>query len=268
MSDDSLSTMSDDGTVNPPPMQPPIILFMETSNDGSSESLYRFVIGGQIKEITISPGTFDSETLKSPIQFLPRLPDSERWTFAHISRDKTSGDLNTFISSRERPPIRNQWHHTLVDYHDLETGEWLYERTFEVVSHSGILPGGNMVAKIARSESEMPLNKRETRAYQLLKDSRLTLRFLGHIHKNGRIIGFLIEKLEGRCASSDDLAICKAALERVHGLGLLHGNVNRYNFLITDQGVKLLNFELSEEITCSRSMYDEVTRFYAEFDVE
>ncbi|KAL2867389.1 uncharacterized protein BJX67DRAFT_85035 [Aspergillus lucknowensis] len=89
-----------------------------------------------------------------------------------------------------------------------------------------------MIAKIARFEWEIPHIERGTRAYQLLEGSGLAPRFLAHIHENGRIMGLLLDKIEGRSASIQDLDICEAALGKLHELGFLHGNVNRCNLLV------------------------------------
>lgn len=85
--------------------------------------------------------------------------------------------------------------------------------------------------------------ERATRAYPLLEGSGLSPRFLGHIHENGRIMGFLLEKIIGRAAFVEDLSICETAFGKLDGLGLLHGDPNRYNFLVMGERVKLLDFE-------------------------
>jgi len=76
-------TMSGDHTSNPPTQ--PIILSMEVDDDDSFESEYRLRIGNQVKYLVISPGTFDRDTLSSPLQSLPLLPYNEEWTVASIS---------------------------------------------------------------------------------------------------------------------------------------------------------------------------------------
>lgn len=92
----------------------------------------------------------------SPIQSLPSLPYDEEWTVAHISRDETSGDLRTSLSSRTPAGVRCQWHHTLVDCLELEKTEQLTATAFEAVPRSSLpitLPSpATMIAKIARFE--------------------------------------------------------------------------------------------------------------------
>lgn len=121
-----------------------------------------------------------------------------------------------------------------------------------------------MIAKIARFEWEIPRAEQETRAYQLLEGSGLAPRFLAHVHENGRIVGFLLEKTEGRSASIQDLSACETALGKLHELGLVHGDVNRYNFLVTEEGVKLLDFERLRENASPESMSKELENLRAE----
>lgn len=99
-----------------------------------------------------------------------------------------------------------------------------------------------MIAKIARFEWERTRSEQETRAYQLLEGYGLAPRFIAHVHENGRVAGFLLEKIEGRSASFQDLSLCETALGKIHKLGLRHGDVYRYKFLVTEEVVKLLDF--------------------------
>ncbi|KAJ8123737.1 hypothetical protein ONZ43_g381 [Nemania bipapillata] len=121
-----------------------------------------------------------------------------------------------------------------------------------------------MIAKIASFEWELPRIEQETRAYQLLEGSGLAPRFLAHIHENGRIMGFLLEKLEGRSASIQDLSGCEAALRKFYELGFVHGDVNRYNFLVTEDGVKLLDFECFQENASPEAMSKELESLSAQ----
>ncbi|KAH7227616.1 hypothetical protein BKA60DRAFT_675243 [Fusarium oxysporum] len=262
-----MAEMSDDATANPLLIQP-VILSMEVDDDDSFESEYRLRIGDQVKYLVISPRTFDRDTLSFPIQSLPCLPCNEEWTVAHISRDETSGELETSISNRALAGVRCRWHHTQVDCLELEKTKQLTAMTFEAISHPilpvTLPPSATIIAKIARFEWELPRIEQETRAYQLLEGSGLAPRFLGHIHENGRIMGLLIEKIEGRPASFQDLRICETALGKLHELGHAHGDVNRYNFLVTEEGVKLLDFECFVENASPESMLRELESLRAE----
>jgi predicted Ser/Thr protein kinase len=151
------------------------------------------------------------------------------------------------------------WHSVNINVLDLKRVEQLTGATFEAMLskpttstttiHPPSLPT-NIIAKTARFEWEIPRIEQETRAYQLLQqqDPELAPQFLGHIHEEGRVMGFLLEKLDGRRhASISDLSDCEAALKRLHSLGLSHGDVNRYNFLVGENDVKLIDFERFQE---------------------
>ena len=114
-----------------------------------------------------------------------------------------------------------------------------------------------MVAKIARFEWEIPGIIHETRAYMLLEGTGLAPRFLGHIQEHGRVIGFLLEKVDRmRRAGLSDLARCRDALRAFHQItAMQHGDVNRHNFLVSDgeRGkVVLIDFERSRSFSCGK----------------
>ena len=65
-------------------------------------------------------------------------------------------------------------------------------------------------------------------------------RFLGHITDNGtRVVGFVLERLAGvREAGLGDLEGCRAALGRLHALGVAYGvgGLRRHSFLVGEGG--------------------------------
>ncbi|KAI0156915.1 alpha-galactosidase A [Xylariaceae sp. FL1272] len=234
----------------------PLILSMDVVEDNTLESEYRLRIGDNVKYIVISPGTFDKNTLCFPLKSLPRLPYNEDWTVAHISRHHTTGDLRYSTLSLNMIGIY-QWHSKRVNCLELVKTSEKTTTTCEVLSKSVPSPH-SAIAKIARFEWEIPRLEHETRAYQLLEDSGITPRFLAHIHENGRIMGLLLEKLEGRVPVSDDLQLCKTALTALHGLGHAHGDLSKESFLVTHTGVKLIGFGCLRRNASPESMRDEV----------
>ena len=260
------AVLRSDYTTNPA-MQP-TVLSMEVDDDDACESEYRLRIGNQVKYLVISPGTFDRDTLSFPVPSLPRFPNNEEWTVASISRDETSDDLKVSLSNRTLAGVKSQWHHAKIDCLELEKTKQLTAMAFE--AHSQSLTKATppspaiVIAKIARFEWELPRIEQETRAYRLLEGSGLAPRFLAHLHEKGRIMGFLLEKIEGRPASFEDLSICEGALRKLHELGFVHGDVNRYNFLITEDGAKLLDFEHLRENASPELMRRELETLRAE----
>ncbi|KAJ4325700.1 hypothetical protein N0V94_000459 [Neodidymelliopsis sp. IMI 364377] len=256
------------------------MLSMEVDDDNENDSEYRIRIGNSVKYLKIAAATFDRDTLSIPLASLPSLPYSnDNWTVAHISRDTESGELKTSLSEQELADVQNVWHSTQIDVLDLDRVERLTVTAFEAVIRGTTVSSSKlttaspfrsrMVAKIARFEWEIPPVERETRAYQLLqqKDPELAPQFLGHIREGDRVIGFLLEKLEGRRnAVVRDLHDCEMALGRFHNLGLLHGDVNRHNFLVNNDGVKLIDFEHFQENATEVLRISEMQSLRAELD--
>ncbi|KAJ5884183.1 hypothetical protein N7504_011755 [Penicillium tannophilum] len=145
--------------------------------------------------------------------------------------------------------IKDIWHPVLIDCLDLKKTQLLTPTAYEV-TYSGddhlLLKESPVIAKIARFEWELPRLSQETRAYQKLENTGLAPRFLGHIHEHGRVIGFVLEKLEGRDADINDLKSCQASVQRLHDIGIVHGDLNRYNFIMQDDSARLIDFEKSK----------------------
>ncbi|KAH7128831.1 alpha-galactosidase A [Dendryphion nanum] len=252
----------------------PSIISMEIDDDNENESEYRLRIGNKVKYLKVAAATFDRATLSFPLAHLPPLPyEDDNWTVAYLSRDVESGKLKTLLSGQQIAGVENVWHSVRVDVLNLRRVERLTAVTFEATVCESttlttpLLPN-TVVAKIARFEWEVPRIERETRAYQLLQqlESDLAPRFLGHIHEGGRVMGFILEKLEDRRnASVGDLSKCELVLRKFHSFGFLHGDVNRYNFLIGKDGVKLIDFERFEEGSTENSRTREMQSLRAEF---
>lgn len=75
--------------------------------------------------------------------------------------------------------------------------------------------------------------------------SVLASSFLTHLTENGRMIGLLLEKLEGEFASTDDIPACEEARRRLYLMGMVLGDVNLYNFIFdgSKTRVQLVDFE-------------------------
>ncbi|KAJ1713109.1 hypothetical protein NYO67_4754 [Aspergillus flavus] len=204
---------------------PPTELSMEV--DGEDDSDYRIFIHGRIRYVTIAPGTYDRGTLSMPFDSLPDLPRDESWNYAYISRDNLTGELKTSLTTRIFPGVNDIWHANLVGCMDLTKTRTIPPNAFEAT------------CPLAKSGSQ----DTETQAYKMLEQTGLAPRFLGHVHEHGRVVGFVLEKLNGRHGGIEDLSVCQALLQHFHGLGLLYGDVNRYNFVIQQGCAKLIDFE-------------------------
>lgn len=249
-----------------------VIVDMEVDDDSSYESEYRIQMENLMKYVVIAPGTFDRDTLSLPLAELPHLPCDKEWTVANISRNGTTKQLQTEFSARELSGVQCQWHPMRIDWFSIRKLERLTPGAFEAVAgipHDALPePPQPFIAKIARFEWEIPRLEQETRAYQLLEGTGIAPKFLGHISEHGRVIGFAVEKAPGRAASVEALDVCVRGLRRFHELGLLHGDVNKHNFVVSETGVKLIDFANTVENADVESMDKETASLQAELTDE
>ncbi|KAJ5808594.1 hypothetical protein N7474_009863 [Penicillium riverlandense] len=221
---------------------------MEVSSRDDSE--YRILVKDRVRYLIISAGTFERSTLSFPLSSLPKFPEDYTWNVAYVNRDPSSDEVVMDLQHRTFIGITDLWHPVLVDCLELKRRKQFTATTYEATySGNGSLPTTRspvVVAKVARFEWELPRLSLETLMYRSLENTGLAPRFIGHVHEHGRVIGFMLEKLEGREANIKDLSSCRSALQRLHDIGILHGDVNRYNFIIQNDTARLIDFEKSK----------------------
>jgi predicted Ser/Thr protein kinase len=212
---------------------------MDVDMSNQVESEYRVCIGNQIKYILVDPGTFHGDILSFPpdlLNHLPKLPSGD-WTHARISRKL--GHVVVEPSNAMLKGVTTRWHHNFVDVQSLAIEERLSMRV-HVVKYGSTLA----IAKIARFEFEVPQAETETALYQAIDGHGIGPAFLGHLIEHDRIIGFLIERIEGRHGDISDLGACQSVVKRLHSLGIVHGDLNKYNFIVGPSGkTTLIDFE-------------------------
>lgn len=199
------------------------------------EGIYRVRARSRVHYLTIPSNVFDDSTMCRPYLLIPQLPDfpDHEWTKMHITRDHETQKLTTTLSSEPLPGIHHLWHPTFVDVLSLTPIRRYQQRVREV-----LYSGKPAIAKIACFDTELRYIERETWAHQILVENRLPEEgpfapaFLAHLTENGRVMGYLMEKAEGEFAGPQDLSRCQQLLRRLHALGLVHGDVNRYNFVV------------------------------------
>lgn len=210
---------------------------------------YRIRAGKAVHYLTIGTDVFDDDTMCRPYLLLPELPDFPDGEFTKMKIEREAdGTLWESISWDSLPAVEQKWHPKTVDVLSLKEIQYHKAGVREVLYN-----GCPAIAKIACFGWSIPCMERETLAYSIIHQHQetgvpaLAPAFLAHLTENGRVIGMLLEKLEGEFASIDDLPACEEAVRRVHRMGMIHGDVNRYNF-ITDRSrnlVWVIDFENS-----------------------
>ncbi|KAI1747058.1 alpha-galactosidase A [Xylaria castorea] len=221
-------------------MELPRLISMEVSSNGRFDFYYRILANRSVRYIAIKAGALNAEALDDmPLDFQ-----------TCITRDPSSGQLETTLSLAELPGVETIWHPRIIGSLDIERTKRFTLLAQECKYKTESSPK-RAVAKMARFHWEVQYMEAETRMYQVLEGQGIAPEFFGHVHEAGRAIGFLLEKVvDGRNAESSDLEICKATLHRFHTLGFMHGDCNKYNFIIRPDGrAVLIDFDHSKFCT-------------------
>ena len=238
------------------------IRVLQCEADDSEDSHFRFLVDGKnVKYVSIAPGLFSVDDLIWNRMLLPHLPPfpAGDWNVGHIAQSKTT-DAPCFAWTRKDPlpTIQNCWHPTSVDHSELQFGQRVRSNVFVVTSPRFDRP---VVAKFACFLWEVHYFERECTAYEWLVGQDIGPRFLGLLTEEGRAYGFLMDRIENaRHATPDDLHMCQEALSRLHGLNILHGDLNKHNFLIKDNQAILIDFEYAERTTDQSALQEEMNR--------
>lgn len=220
--------------------------------DGEDEDEYRFLVDRKhVKYVTIDAGALPAETHRSfapdVLRVLPEFPPGD-WNQGHIAKDDRTGKpIFSAISTEPLPAVESLWHPIIVDHLELKTVTRLRSNIHEVTH---VLFPEPVILKLALFPWQVQYLEAETRAYEWIRNLEVVPRFLGHVSEGGRVVGFLMENIaKASPATLDDLEACKTALCQLHSLGVLHGDVNRNNFLIQESGdkVTIIDFETAEQ---------------------
>lgn len=227
----------------------PRIELLQAEVDEDNESFFRLLVDGRIiKYITIEPGLYSSEDMcfgPSLVSILPEFPPGD-WNDGRVAKDPTSSRPHfASVNMTEFPGVQNTWHETYIDYFDLSIGRKLRTGIYQVTCPRFDKAA---VAKFARFPWEIQYMENETTAYQWLSGHDIGPHFLGHLTEHGRVIGFIMEYIpDARHAGAQDVETCGDALSRLHALGVRHGDVNRFNFLISGLKATLIDFDTARK---------------------
>ncbi|KEQ65928.1 uncharacterized protein M437DRAFT_41350, partial [Aureobasidium melanogenum CBS 110374] len=138
------------------------------------------------------------------------------------------------------PGITNLWHSLSIDYLALKLGHKLKSRVQEATCRHF---EGKVVVKLARFPWGIPQLDQEMQAYEWLKNTNIGPIFLAHVTEEGRTIRFVMEYIAyTHHAAPEEILFCQEVLGRLHKLGIQHGDVNKYNILIREECVILIDF--------------------------
>ncbi|OJJ66920.1 hypothetical protein ASPBRDRAFT_48449 [Aspergillus brasiliensis CBS 101740] len=169
----------------------------------------------------------------------------ETWETLTVYKDENGGGIR---SERDLfPPHALQKQqipgdYELVNIFDLQFLVLLNNRVFQVQRGER-----RCFLKIARFGYELGWLAQEIKTYHVLAqlDSALAPRILGYVFEETphRVIGFILEEVNGYRPSASDFGICRIALQQLHDLDIVHGDIKKYNMVITDEGAKFIDLE-------------------------
>jgi predicted Ser/Thr protein kinase len=236
--------------------------------DEDDDSYLRFLVDGKsIKYITIAPGVFATNDMcfgPSITRLLPTFPNGD-WNHGYIARNpQTNRPYFVQAIARKMRGIKNVWHPTMVDYLQLVTKKKLRSGVYEATCPKFLT---TVIFKFARFEWEIDALEKECTTYQSINGQRIGPGFLGYVSEEGRIIGFLMEKVEGaRYPATSDYAMCEKTLTKLHRLGLLHGDLNKHNILVNSAGATLIDFECTRKSENIEEFEAEISNLVEQLD--
>ncbi|KAF4997520.1 hypothetical protein FDECE_12050 [Fusarium decemcellulare] len=140
-----------------------------------------------------------------------------------------NGKIEHVVSSEPLPGIESLWHPRRIDVMSLTRIARHKARTTEVEFEDH-----RVLSKIAIFEWWIPQLEREVKVYESLsRDSSpgkpsIIPTFLGRLMEQERCVGFLMEKVDGRHLTLEDLPACEAALQKLYRAGWVHGEVPQW----------------------------------------
>jgi len=227
----------------------PEIELLQAEVDQNDQSFFRLLVNGlSIRYITVEPGIYNTKDMcfgPSLVSLLPELP-AWHWNDGLVAKDTIYGrPYFAHANLTQFPGVRNTWHGTYIDYLELPIGRKLRTGIYEA-KHSSF--DDTVVVKFARFSWEIQYLENETTAYQWISGYGIAPQFLGHLTEHGRVIGFIMERIAGaHHAGVQDVEICGEVLSRLHDLGVQHGDINRFNFLVRDSRAILIDFDAARK---------------------
>ncbi|KAG6848764.1 hypothetical protein H0H93_014289 [Arthromyces matolae] len=227
----------------------------------TDDSDYRFLVDGKhIKYVTTAPGTFQQfvgrdnfERTFGPVllgELLPPFPVGN-WNTGHVAKDSRTGEV-AFVETEKMPfpGVENLWHPVKLSELDFTKKKSLRQHV-HLATHPKLNDGKPVLIKMADWPWEIDAIENETTVYKSISDSDIGPKFLGHLIEGleGRAVGIILEWVEGASiAGPGDLESCRKALQRLHELGMKHGDTNKHNFLVREgRDVVLIDFEAAKK---------------------
>ncbi|KAH8159878.1 hypothetical protein CIB48_g8375 [Xylaria polymorpha] len=180
---------------------------------------------------------------------IPSLPAGD-YCSVHIGLSP-NGKQTSFTTMPCQPgdSAEGAWHRNNFNFLDLEILDWSSSTdNVKLVRNPSITSSKSLaVMKYAPFVDTLESISREMEMYQHLQHLSFVPKYLGQVVEQGRVIGFLIEYIEGarpvnKAGAFRDLALdkCREALAELHLISVTHNNACPKNCLIRPNGKAVL----------------------------
>jgi hypothetical protein len=157
------------------------------------------------------------------------------------------------VEKRALSGVRNTWCPNYIDYLELKDpcssdSELQSQYQMQSVLYREHFGAENVIVNLEWYPYEIYGPVRETKIYAIIQEHNIGPRFLAHVTENGdRVIGYMVEHVPARRATSEDLELCQKVLSSLHMLGILHGNLSPAAFLIHNGRALLHGFSFAHQ---------------------
>ncbi|KAI1383580.1 uncharacterized protein F4822DRAFT_421062 [Hypoxylon trugodes] len=177
------------------------------------------------------------------------VPDGS-WSIGSLTPSPITGKLILMETSETKLcAINPTWHPNSIDIIDLEdpvADSWDHELLCQGKLHATIR-GAHFGE--SRTMVQYEWNPRLVYPLDIVTDifSRIdglgiAPKFLAHVTENcDRVIGYMVQGMNGRAATPEDLDACRDVLSKLHSLGIVLGFLHPQAFIITDHGQVFLH---------------------------
>ena len=112
-----------------------------------------------------------------------------------------------------------------------------------------LLDSCRRILKICPFKFELQYFTQEINTYNMLYQRGCSLipRLYAYVFERSeeQITDFICEELQGRFARLGDYSECKRGLQQLHSYGVIHGDLNKFNIIITTDGPRFIDLEKS-----------------------
>jgi hypothetical protein len=175
--------------------------------------------------------------LDSGLEIIQSLLDTVKFGLTNWAYLVRQGENNYRLVYRHRPVHRiscRLWA-SLVEEFELEITQWIsFHR------RHALWKGKEVDVCISWNDSRAQYIEEETNGRRLMIGLDLTFELLGHIIRDGEVVGIMLDPAYGRPLRHDDRAIMYEAVARIQNRGLFFPMINNTNVLVSQGQIRFM----------------------------